>query len=120
MRLALFIPKFTNKLGWDGSVRHYDYMEERLHLLATMMALFPFTPTEELAKEFMVSEQMVKFIGWLYGAKRSRKYRRKVCIENGREQFIKNLWAKKRKDIRNYGRRRENRNKVTTGTDEDT
>jgi len=120
MRLPLYMPKFKKLLGWDGSTRRYDYMEERLHLFATMMAIYPFTETAEIAKDFMLTEQEVKFWAWFYGIKKNKAYRRKCCIENGREQFIKNLWAKKRKDIRNYDRRRENRNKVNTGTDEDT
>lgn len=120
MRLPLYMPKFKKLLGWDGSKRRYDYMEERLHLLATMLSLFPFTKTKDLADEFMISAQEVKFWAWLYGIKKNKTHIRRCCIENGREQFIKNLWAKKRKDIRNYDRRRENRNKVTTGTDENT
>lgn len=99
MRLALFIPKFTNKLGWDGSVRHSDYMEERLHLFATMMAIYPFTNNEEIQREFMITKQELRFWAWFYGVKKNKQYRRQICIDNGRLQFLKNLWAKKKEGL---------------------
>ena len=112
MRLGLILPYFREKLNWDYT-KKYDYWEERLHLLATMLSLFPFTKTKDLADEFMISAQEVKFWAWLYGIKKNKAHIRRCCIENGREQFIRNLWAKK-KDTRNYDRRRETSNKDAT------
>ena len=93
------MPKFKKLLGWDGSTRRYDYIEERLHLFATMMAIYPFTETAEVANEFMISEQEVKFWAWFYGIKKNKKYRREACIRNGRLQFLRNLWSKKKDEL---------------------
>lgn len=99
MRLPLYMPKFKKLLGWDGSTRRYDYMEERLHLFATMMAIYPSTETAEIAKEFMLSEQEVKFWAWFYGIRKNKQYRREACIRNGRLQFLRNLWSKKKDEL---------------------
>jgi hypothetical protein len=111
MKLALIIPQFRKKLCWDGS-GNYDYMDERLHLFATMMALYPFTETKELVKEFMISRHEVIQFAWLYGIRKTKGHRRRVCIKNGRSVFLRRLWAARRKNgkikhyIRNYARRR--------------
>ena len=93
------MPEFRKLLGWDGSTRRYDYMEERLHLLATMLSLFPFTKTKDLADEFKISVQEVKFWAWFYGIKKKKEYRREACIRNGRLQFLRNLWGKKKDEL---------------------
>lgn len=93
------MPEFRKLLGCDGSTRRYDYMEERLHLLATMLSLFPFTKTKDLADEFKISVQEVKFWAWFYGIRKNKQYRREACIRNGRLQFLRNLWSKKKDEL---------------------
>ena len=95
MRLPLYLPTFRKILG----ERFYEHQDERMHLFATMMAIYPFTNNEEIQREFMITKQELRFWTWFYGIKKNKQYRRKICIENGRLQFLKNLWAKKKEGL---------------------
>lgn len=58
-------------------------LDERIHLLATLLALYPFTDTEELSKEFLLSEITIKQIVHYYHVKRSKEKRREINTRNG-------------------------------------
>ena len=80
-----------------------------------MMALFPFTSVDDLEKEFMISRQDIKALAWLYGIKKTKRYRRRINIKNGKDSFLRKLWAARRRNgtaeyynryYRNYERER--------------
>ena len=58
-------------------------LDERIHLLATLLALYPFTDTEELSKEFLLSEITIKQIVHHYHVKRSKEKRSEINRRNG-------------------------------------
>lgn len=58
-------------------------MDARLHLFATMMALYPFTQTSALAKEFKMDARYIKQIANDNGVHKDSETRKKICKENG-------------------------------------
>lgn len=58
--------------------------DKRTHMLATCMALYPTTPTKELAKEFGISDQTIKALASMYGIHKSKETRSIINRENGK------------------------------------
>lgn len=58
-------------------------MEQRLHLFATMMALYPYTPTTALAQEFKMGASTIKQIANAHGVHKNKDMRIRICKENG-------------------------------------
>lgn len=104
--MMIYLPTFEEKIGWSGDWREPNqHIEERTHLFATMMALYPFTDNSELAKEFCMSATLIAVYAHLHGVYKSSAYLSKVYAENGRqagyseksrEGFLRKLWAKRR------------------------
>lgn len=67
---------------------HYDertkevLRDERTHILASAMALYPFTPTKDIAKEFGVSASVISSLARLYGIKKLPSLRSAINSEN--------------------------------------
>lgn len=57
--------------------------DERTHILATCMAAFPYTPTNQLAKEFEISASSINRVAAMYGVHKNKATRSKINRENG-------------------------------------
>lgn len=91
------IPLFLKKLNWDGRGR--DRMtEERLHLLATLLALYPIHDTRKLAQEFCLHEAYVKYLAQIHHVHKAGIARRCINISNGRDVFLRLLWYNRTKE----------------------
>lgn len=58
--------------------------DERTHILASAMALYPFTPTKDIAKEFGVSASIISSLATMYGIKKLPSMRSMINKENGK------------------------------------
>lgn len=98
--LNMYLPKFVRKLKEKWQQERVSprsskecLLDERTDLLATMLALYPNTPTKELAEEFMLEEKSVIWIAHKNGVYKSDEERRRICIENGRDAFLRKYWT---------------------------
>lgn len=58
----------------------------KLHVFATIMALYPITPTEQIAKEFDISVYKLKKMARNCRVSKSHEYRREICRRNAMKQ----------------------------------
>lgn len=86
---------------------------ERTHLLATLLAAYPITPTSELAKEYRTSPRAIQCLCNSYGVHKTKEERQRICIMNGRDVFVRLIHAR-RKNKRNYERREREKDEFTT------
>lgn len=98
--LHIFLPTFEERLGWSGDQRDPNqHIDERTHLFATMMALYPFTDNDELAKEFMMSPKRIAFYANKHYVYKDYITRRAIYIANGRSAYLRKLWAERKRKI---------------------
>ena len=97
----MYLPKFVRKLKdrWQQervSPRSSNdcLLDERTDLLATLLALYPNTPTDKLAEEFMMEEKTICQIAHKNGVYKSDEERRRINIENGRDAYLRLYWAR--------------------------
>ena len=101
--MELDIPKFRNLLKWDGNpIKGENFMEQRMHLFALMMALYPITSNQALAEEFQMNAHTIELIAHNYGVYKSKEYTREKCITNGRDVYLKLYWTRKRREKDNH------------------
>ncbi len=81
--LPVFRVEWRIKAHEDDKVKEI-LRDKRTHMLATCMALYPTTPTNELAKEFGISRQTIKALASMYGIKKSKETRSRINRENGK------------------------------------
>jgi len=62
-----------------------------IHIFATIMALYPFTPTEEIAAEFGINTHKVEIMAWANGVHKTHEFRSEVCRKNGKTRKIEKL-----------------------------
>jgi len=93
------LPLFEKHLNWKkaefGSSRMF--FDERMDALATILASYPTADTKKLSKEFGLSIAHIGIIAHYYGVHKTEERRREVRIENGREAFLRLLWAERKK-----------------------
>lgn len=96
---------FEKKLGYqydrNASLDHFD---ERMDCLATLLAAYPTANTYKLAKEFGLTRNYLMQLVAHYGVYKTEERRHEIRIENGREAFIRMLWAERRnrKNLNNH------------------
>lgn len=93
----LRIPLFTKKLNWDGRGRDRR-MDERMHLLATLLALYPIHNTRKIAQEFCLPEKYVQLLAQIRHVHKAGIARRCINIRNGRDVFLRLLWFNRNKE----------------------
>lgn len=81
------LPVFREELRINP---HYDertkehLRDERTHILASVMALYPFTPTKDIANEFGIKASIVHALAGMYGIKKLPSLRSSTNKENAR------------------------------------
>ena len=84
MRLRWYLPKFGKVLGYEPNNHNTnERIEERTDLLAKLLALYPFTDTEQLAREFMLTHKFVNQLACFYGVFKSKEVRNQIYKQNG-------------------------------------
>ena len=84
MRLRWYLPKFGKVLGYEPNNHNTnERIEERTDLLAKLLALYPFTDTEQLAKEFMLNHKFVNQLARFYGVFKTKEARSQIAKQNG-------------------------------------
>ena len=79
-----YLPKFGKALGYiPNRKKPNEHMDERTDMLAKLLALYPFTDTEQLAREFMVTHKFVNQLAHFYGIFKSKEVRNQICKLNG-------------------------------------
>lgn len=78
--------------------------DKRTHILATCMAAYPFTPTNELAKEFGIKPKVINALASLYGIKKSKETRSAINRENGALQEVNKYNCKTVEQVARNGR----------------
>ena len=94
--MSELLPRFEKKIGWRWEPFDQYKREERIHLLALMLALYPFTSNAKLSEEFMIPASRVKQIALEYGVRKTQEFRKQICRKNGRVQFLHNIWAERK------------------------
>ena len=79
------LPLFRKRLNWDGQGQNRR-LDERTDLFATMMALYPFTDSKELSKEFCLAAQTINIIANSNGVYKAKEVRREICRKNATKQ----------------------------------
>ena len=101
--MDFYLPLFRELLDYgDARMNESTYMhiEERTHLLATLLALYPFTDTKELADEFKMTEERITKIANYNNIYKSSEKRSSINKTNGREMFLRLLHGKKKEKIK--------------------
>ncbi len=84
MRLRWYLPKFGKVLGYKPNNHNTnERIEERTDLLAKLLALYPFTDTEQLAREFMLNHKFVNQLAHFYGVIKTKDVRSQIAKQNG-------------------------------------
>ena len=77
------LPTFSRALSWSPKLSKDRHEDERMHLLATLLALYPTADTKDMSKEFCMSEQSICKIAQYYGVQKSREKRKEINRRNG-------------------------------------
>ena len=84
MRLRWYLPKFGKVLGYEPNNHNTnERIEERTDLLAKLLALYPFTDTEQLAREFKLTHKFVNQLAHFYGVIKTKDVRSQIAKQNG-------------------------------------
>lgn len=80
---AIRIPWFEIKLSYKHGNDYHEKIDDRIHLLAMLLALYPFTDNDSLAKEFCLSKKQIMDIAHLHHIYKSDEQRSCVNRKNG-------------------------------------
>lgn len=83
--LPVFRVEWRIKAHEDDKVKEI-LRDKRTHMLATCMALYPTTPTNELAKEFGISRQTIKALASMYDIHKDKGLRSRINRENAKQR----------------------------------
>ena len=72
----------------------------KMHVFATILALYPFTKTEEIAEEFGVPVYKIREMARTCRVKKSDDYRYEVYLQNSRKAIERNIVRRKRRELR--------------------
>ena len=81
--VVFYVPKFARALNYTPVGKRYERFDERMHLLATLLALYPFTSNERLSKEFKYSPMYISKLASYYGVYKCKEHRQRVNKQNG-------------------------------------
>ena len=71
-----------------------------MHVFATIMALYPFTKTEEIAEEFEMPVYKIREMARICRVKKSDDYLYEVYLQNSRKATERNTVRRKRREQR--------------------
>ena len=72
----------------------------KMHMFATIMALYPFTKTEDIAKEFGISATKIRLMAKSCRIQKSDDYRYEVYLHNCRKAIEHNIVRRKHREQR--------------------
>ena len=72
----------------------------KMHVFATIMALYPFTKTEDIAREFGISATKIRLMAKTCRIQKSDDYRYEVYLQNCRRAKEWNILRRKRREQR--------------------
>lgn len=78
-----WLPRFQKKLKYECPPHSLEKFDERMNLLAKLLALYPFTNTVKLAREFAMKAKIIKQIAQFYGVRKTKETRRDINKNNG-------------------------------------
>lgn len=81
-----YLPAFKNEWMKRGHMKGavlQDILDARTHVLATILALYPFTPTNDIAQEFGLTPKMVSQIAAKNGVRKTAELRSTINAQNG-------------------------------------
>lgn len=82
--LPMFREEYRTSRYDDESVKQI-LRDKRTHILATCMAAYPTTPTNQLAEEFGINPKTINALAKMYGIKKSAGTRSKINSDNGKK-----------------------------------
>lgn len=101
--MAFYLPLFEGLIDYGDCKmcdRTFEHIDERTHLLATLLALYPFTDTRLLAEEFKMAEHTVSLTAHANHIYKSSEKRSEINSQNGREIFLRLLHGKRKEKIK--------------------
>lgn len=102
--MAFYLPLFEHLINYDdvtrANERTYSHIEERTHLLATLLSLYPFTDTKALAEEFQMAEKEILRVAHYNGIHKTSAERSAINKANGRDIFLRLLHGKYEEKIK--------------------
>jgi DNA invertase Pin-like site-specific DNA recombinase len=72
----------------------------KIHVFATILALYPFTKTEEIAEEFEMPVYKIREMARICRVKKSDDYLYEVYLQNSRKATERNTVRRKRREQR--------------------
>ena len=88
----------------DGRLTTMPRKEEgtcmKMHVFATILALYPFTKTEDIANEFGISVVKIRQMAKICRVQKSDDYRNEVYLQNCRKAREQNILRRKRREQR--------------------
>ena len=72
----------------------------KIHVFATILALYPFTKTEEIAEEFEMPVYKIRQMARTCRVKKSDNYLYEVYLQNSRKAIERNIVRRKRREQR--------------------
>ena len=98
--VVFYVPKFARALNYTPVGKRYERFDERMHLLATLLALYPFTSNERLSDEFKYSTMYISQLASYYGVYKNKEHRQRVNKQNGDNPRSRRyyFWKKKQEN----------------------
>ena len=90
------VPRFRALLGEAWRYAPDGAMEQRLDILASILASYPNQDTEAIAKTYGMAPGTISILAHYFGVYKSKAKRREINIKNGRDVFLRLLYARKR------------------------
>lgn len=105
MKRKFLIKRIARNVQMDNmDLREYGHVKKctrmKIHVFATILALFPFTRTEDIAKEFGISVGTVKHMAKVCRVKKDESFRSEINRRNGQIYARKAAKRRKRREKR--------------------
>ena len=72
----------------------------KIHVFATILALYPFTKVEEISEEFGLSPDKIRRMARICRVKKAKEFRSEINRLNGRKSIEKNIERRIRRERR--------------------
>ena len=95
--VVFYVPKFARALNYTPVGKRYERFDDRMHLLATLLALYPFTSNERLSKEFKYHPNYIRLLASYYGVYKCKEHRQRVNKQNGDNPRSRRYYFQKKK-----------------------
>ena len=90
------VPRFPSLLGEAWRYAPDGAIEQRLDILASILAAYPDQDTEAIAKTYGMAPWTIAHLAHYFGVYKSKDKRREINIKNGRDVYLRLLYARKR------------------------